>query len=280
MLESLDASAVEALIAQLLPFVWQAVIAIAVLTIGWIASRWAERLLLRSFQRGRIELAVARFLSSIGRYAVLAAAVIAALGAAGVETTSLVAMLASAGLAVGLALQGSLSNFASGVMIVFLRPFSLNDVITAGGHTGRVDDIGLFSTALLLPDNARVIIPNSALTNSVIVNLTAMGTRRVEIDVGVAYGSDVAKAQAALLRAAASTPAVLPDPAAEVFFFGLGASSLDFKLRAWCNAPDFGAVTNGLREAVYRELAADGIEIPFPQVVVHGMPTPQLAAVG
>jgi small conductance mechanosensitive channel len=252
-----------------LPFAQDFLLAIVIFVIGWLVSKWTNRGVQRALTRGKVDLALARFLGSIAQYTVLVAAVIAALGTVGIETTSVVAVFASAGLAVGLALQGSLSNFASGVMILFFKPFVLDDVITAAGHTGKVVDIGLFATSLNTPDNMKIIIPNSALTGGSIVNITTMGTRRGTVEVGVAYGLELEKVQAVLEKAAAKPGLVLQDPAPSVAFVGLGASSLDFAVMTWCRSADYLAMLHAVRCEVYDELNAAGIEIPFNQIVVH-----------
>jgi small conductance mechanosensitive channel len=252
-----------------LPFAQDFLLAIVIFIIGWIVSKWTNKLVQQALAKGKVDVALSRFLGTIAQYTVLVAAVIAALGTVGIETTSVVAVFASAGLAVGLALQGSLSNFAAGVMILFFKPFQLEDVITAGGHTGKVIDIGLFATTLHTPDNMKIIIPNSAIGGGSVINITTLGTRRGAVDVGVAYGEDLDKVQAVLEKAAAKPGMVLSDPAPAVAFVGLGASSLDFKVLTWCNSPDYLAMLHAVRCEVYDELNAAGIEIPFNQIVVH-----------
>jgi small conductance mechanosensitive channel len=195
--------------------------------------------------------------------------VIAALGAVGVETTSLVAIFASAGLAVGLALQGSLGNFASGVLLLIFRPFNIDDVVTVGGNTGKVSEIGLFATTLVTVNNEKVVVPNSGVTGNAIINLTAFDVRRGVISVGVAYGSDVAAVSGILLEAARKADLVLSDPEPAVAFVGLGASSIDFDVRVWAKTPDWAAMVGNVRTTVYDELNAAGIDIPFNQIVVH-----------
>lgn len=252
-----------------LPFIVGVAAALVIFVIGWIASKWAHRLALVALRKRSVDEALARFLASIAQYAVLAAAVIAALGEAGVETTSLVAVFASAGLAIGLALQGSLGHFASGVMVLLFRPFTLGDTITASGHFGTVDDIGLFATTLVTLDNEKIIIPNGTVTGASIVNHTTLGTRRGAIDVGVVYGADVARVMQVLEQAAKGCDIVLDDPAPAVAFVGLGASSLDFKVFAWSKSDDYLTMLHDVRKAVYDALNAAGIEIPFSQIVVH-----------
>ncbi len=248
-----------------------ALLALVILAVGWVASKAALRLVHRAADH--LDASVASFLGHLAQYTVLAAAALAALEAVGVHTTSLVALLGAAGLAVGLALQGSLSNFASGVMILVFRPFALDDVVQVGGQTGRVADIGLFGTTLVTPDNDTVVIPNSAVTGGIIVNHTRRGTRRAAIDVGVAYGTPLEQVHEALLAAAGRCDLVLDDPEPAVAFTEMAASSLNFKLFVWARAADFLAMQHQARSAVHDELVARGIEIPFDQLVVHKAPS-------
>lgn len=243
---------------------------LAILTIGWIASKWANRILLRVARARRVDESLARFLAALAQYTVIAAATIAALGKVGVETTSVVALFASAGLAVGLALQGSLSNFASGVLLLIQRPLAIGDYVTLAGMAGTVDEIGLFATTLVSPDNDTIVIPNAQVTGGTIVNHSARGIRRSRVAVGVAYGgAPVEVVKLALARATEQVGVILRDPAPVVRFDGFGASSLDFVVFAWSRAADAIDAQDALRRAIHDELAAAKIEIPFPQMVVH-----------
>jgi len=243
--------------------------AILIFVVGWVVAKWANSLGLSLFRKRKVDEAVARFLAALLQYAVLAAAIVAALGAVGVETTSLIAILGSAALAVGLALQGSLANFASGVMVLLFRPFTIGDVITAAGHTGKVEEIGLFATILITPDNQKIIIPNAQATGGSIVNITVLGTRRVAIEIGVAYGTKPDEVMAVLLAAAKSVENVLDEPEAAVALTSFGASSVNYTVFSWANAADWLGVSGATRIAVYNALNEAGIEIPFDQVVMH-----------
>jgi small conductance mechanosensitive channel len=245
------------------------IVALVIFIVGWMIAKWASAITLRGLRRGKVDEALARFLSSVAQYTVLAAVAIAALGAVGVQTTSLVAIFGAAGLAVGLALQGSLSNFASGVMILLFKPFVLDDKITAGGHTGLATDIGLFATTLMLPTNEKIIIPNSGITGGSIVNHTTVGTLRGTVEVGVAYGANVGQVIDVLGAAARKADLVLADPAPAVAFTDMAASSINFSVHGWCKAADYTAMLHNLRRAIYEELNAAGIEIPYDQVVIH-----------
>lgn len=260
---------IEALGPYIVPFATSLLMAVLVFGVGWMASKWANRLALAAGRRSKLDEAITRFAGSMAQYTVLAATVIASLGQLGVETTSLVAVFASAGLAVGLALQGTLSNFASGVMILFFRPIQLGDVATVGGQTGKIVDIGLFATTLHTPDNLKIVLSNSAVMGGTIINLTTLGTRRASIDIGVAYGSDLEQVMAVCIQAAKGCDLVLQDPAPAMAFTEMAASSLNFKLHVWAKSGDWMAMQHQVRSAAYNALEAAEIEIPFDQVVVH-----------
>lgn len=244
--------------------------ALVILFIGWMVAGWAQRLVLRAGKARGMDDALMVFLGNIARYVFLAATVIAALGKVGVETTSVMAIFASAGLAVGLALQGSLSNFAAGVMILFFRPFTLGDVITAGGETGGVHDIGLFATTLINPSNHKIIVGNSAIIGGNIINYTVLGKRRTTVEFGVAYGEDIDKIVALAIKAAEGCEVIITDPAAPAAAFTeMGASSLNFVVHSWSRTADFLAAQHQVRRAVYDALNEAGIDIPYDQVVMH-----------
>lgn len=243
--------------------------ALLIFVIGWIASKWVHLLCLRAARRAGMDEALARFLSSLAQYAVLAFAVIAALSKVGVQTTSLVALLGAAGLAVGLALQGNLGHFASGVMLLFFRPFTIGDKVQVSGEDGQVQEIGLFATKLGTPSNELKFIPNGAITSDVIVNYTAQEMRRGGIAVGIGYGSDIERATEVMIEACQSVETVLADPAPSVYFTGFGASSLDFDVRPWAATDDYLGMLHSVRVALYDALNEAGIDIPFDQIVVH-----------
>jgi small conductance mechanosensitive channel len=246
-----------------------ALTALVILILGWLVSKWVHRMMVRLCVKRNLDEALGRFLASILRYAILAAAVIAALGRVGVESTSLVAILGAAGLAVGFALQGSLSNFAAGVMMLLFRPIDIGQRVSVAGHTGAVEEIGLFATTLRTPDNETIIIPNSRITDDSIINYAKRGKIRANISIGVAYGSDIGRALQVIQQACAGSDLVLDDPAADVAFAGFGASSLDLLARPWSLPDDFPAMQHNVRIAIYNALDEAGIEIPFDQIVIH-----------
>lgn len=254
------------------------VVALLIFAAGWVVSKWTHVLITKLLHRRKIDESLVRFLASLAQYGVLAACVIAALGTVGIQTASLVALLGAAGLAIGLALQGNLSHFASGVMLLSFRPFTIGDTIEAGGQTGSVAEIGLFATTLITPENHRITVPNGSITGSAITNFTILGQRRATIEVGVAYGSDIDQVTELLTHAVGQLEAILEDPAPAVVFVGLGASSLDFAVRVWAKNDEFFPMQHQARKAVYNALNQANIEIPFNQIVVHQSADPDMAA--
>jgi len=254
------------------PLLSGALLGLVILIIGWIASKWAQRLIRGASTRAKLDEALGRFFGQLGRYTVLAATLIAALGAIGIQTTSLLTIFASAGLAVGLALQGSLANFASGVMLLFFRPFDLEDFVSTAGETGTVKDIGLFASTLLTPANETIIVPNGSIMGGNITNYTRQGTRRAAIDIGVDYGSNVDEVVATLKKAADKVELVMKEPAPGVALVNFGASSVDYKVLVWAKAADFIPMHHQVRKAIYEDLDAAGIGIPYQQVVIRKGP--------
>lgn len=242
---------------------------IAVFVFGWILSKWGYALVLKALRTSRLDEALARFFASLAQWAILAFSVVAALERAGVETTSLVAIVAAGGLAIGLALQGTLGNFASGVLLLVFRPFTIGDRVTVAGHGGKVEDIGLFSTTFATPAKERIVLPNSAVTSGVIVNHTASGKIRASIDTSVAYGADIDHVCGLLLAAANECDLVLDDPAPRTGLVEMAASSLNFKVNCWAEPANNIAMQIQVRTAIYNKLNAANVEIPFNQLVVH-----------
>ncbi|PRP91590.1 mechanosensitive ion channel family protein [Enhygromyxa salina] len=252
-----------------MPLIVGAVTALVIFIIGIVVAGWVHSLVSRALSKRQVDQSLVGFIASLARWLVLAAAVIAALERVGLQTTSLIALLGSAGIAIGLALQGNLAHFASGVMILLFRPFKVGDYIAAAGEEGNVTNIGLFTTTLLTLDNETVIIPNGAATGGVMTNYTISGSRRAHIAVGVAYGSSVPEVIAVLEKATARCDLAMTTPKPVIAFVGLGASSLDFLVLAHCDPAVYAGMLHQVRTAVYEDLAAAGIEIPFAQIVVH-----------
>jgi len=249
----------------------QVIGAIAVLVLGrWFAGM-LKRGATRGLERAGTDATLVPFLSSLVYYLVLAVVVIAVLGLFGIETTSLVAVLATAGLAVGLALQGTLSNFSSGVMLLLFRPFRIDDFVEVAGVKGSVVEIGIFTTVLKTPDNVKIIVPNSAIYGATITNYAAYDTRRNDLLIGVSYGDNLADAEAAIRRVIESDDRVLKDPEPVVAVAELADSSVNFVVRPWCNAADYWTLRFDLTRRIKEELEASGCSIPFPQHDVHVM---------
>ncbi len=218
--------------------------------------------------RGQDEILV-RFLCSILRWVLLLFVVIAALSQLGINTTSLVALLGAAGLAIGLSLQSSLSNFASGVMLIVFRPFNKGDFVEIAGTSGVVDSISIFTTTMTTPDNKEVIVPNGAVLGNNITNYSARPTRRVDMVFGIGYDDDILKAKKLLEEIIAADDRVLADPAATIVVGELADSSVNFLVRPWVNAADYWGVFWDTTEAVKLKFDEAGISIPYPQMDVH-----------
>ena len=187
----------------------------------------------------------------------------------GIETTSFVAILGAAGLAVGLALQGGLANFAGGVLILIFKPFKVGDFIDAQGHAGVVSEITVFTTVLKTPDNKTIIIPNGALSNGSMVNYSTEEKRRVDMVFGIGYGDDIAKAKQVLKRIVDEDERVLKDPAPQIVVAELADSSVNFNFRVWCTGSDYWSIYFDMNEKVKLEFDKEGVSIPFPQRDVH-----------
>ncbi len=250
----------------------RAIGAIVLFIIALYIARFFRRAAVRALERARIEPTLARFLGATVRWAVIIVAVIACLGIFGVETTSFAAVLASAGLAIGLALQGSLSNIAAGVMLAIFRPFRVGDIVNVTGHLGKVYEIELFNTRIDTFDNRRVIIPNSQVFNGVIENVTFNPVRRVDIDVGVEYHTDLAKAREVLIEAVRNLPDRAPDREPDAVITAFADSAITFQVRVWTPSEKWLDTRQAAFRSIKLGLDAAGIGIPFPQRVVH---TPQ-----
>ncbi len=242
---------------------------VAVLVVGrWVAGRlgaWTTRTL----ERRKLEPTLARFFGTLLRSFVLVVAILGALGMVGIETASVAAVLAAAGFAVGMALQGSLANFAAGVLLVVFRPFRAGDVVEIAGQVGKVERIDLFVTVLDTPDNRRIYLGNGAIFGATIVNYTHHELRRVDVPVGVDYGASVQATREALQRAIERVESRADGAEHQVFLSGLGASSVDWQVRVWCRAEDYFGCLEQTVQATKEALDEAGIGIPFPQLDVH-----------
>ena len=244
-------------------------IAIVIVLIGRWLARFISRLIERVMTTAQIEQTVINFITHIASILVMVFAILMALGRLGIETTSILAVLGAAGLAIGLALQGSLSNLAAGFLLIIFRPFKQGDFIEAGGALGIVQEIQMLTTVMNTPENLRQIVPNSDIMNSVITNYSANETRRVDLSIGVSYNDDVRHVKQVLDTLVAEDPLVLEEPAPFVAVSDFGDSSVNFVVRVWVNRPDFRNVRFGLPEQIKLTLDAHGITIPYPQRDLH-----------
>lgn len=245
------------------------VAAIAILAIGWVAARLVRTLVRRTLRKADIDPTLTAFTASLAYATLLAFVIVAAVGRLGVQTTSFVAVIGAAGLAVGLALQGSLSNFAAGVLMIVLKPFRTGDYIAGGGTEGLVGEIGIFATVLTSPDNKKLIVPNAKIFNDNIVNYTANDTRRVDLIASVGYDDDLANARRVLESILAAEPRVLPEPAPTIGVLALADSSVNLAVRPWVRTADYWDAYFALQEAIKTRFDAEGISIPFPQRDIH-----------
>lgn len=243
--------------------------ALLVLVIGTIIIKLVMKLLRKKKMGKHGDPTVHRFVLNLVKTALYILLVVTVIAILGVPMASMVAVIASAGVAIGLALQGSLSNLAGGIMILLFRPFKLDDFIDASGFSGTVVDIGIFYTTLRTPDNKAVTIPNGSLMNDKVINYSVHDTRRVDFTFNVAYGTDVEKVNALLLEEAAKHELTLKDPAPFARLSQQNEHSLTFTLRVWANSADYWTVNFDLLEAINARFAAEGIEIPFNQIDVH-----------
>lgn len=243
--------------------------ALVIFVVGWSVSKILRGVVRRVLARAQFDETLSVFVSRLAYMAFLAFTVVATIQKLGVDTTSFAAVVAAAGLAVGFALQGSLSNFASGVLIIALRPFKVGDYIEAAGISGTVEAVSVFATELKTPDNKQILVPNSSVTGSSITNYSAKPTRRVDFVIGIGYDDDIRKAKEILARILAEDERVLKEPEAVVAVSELGDSSVNLVARPWVKSEDYWGVKFALTERFKLELEANGISIPFPQRDVH-----------
>ncbi|MGD1880592.1 MAG: mechanosensitive ion channel family protein [Kiloniellaceae bacterium] len=244
--------------------------AIVILIVGFVVGGWVRSSVNRGLSKfKKVDETLRSFFSSLAYYAVIIFTLIAVLSQFGVETTSFIAVLGAAGLAIGLALQGTLSNVAAGVMLLLFRPFKVGDYIEAGGLAGTVKSITLFITELATPDNVQIVAPNSQLWGSAIKNYSFHPTRRVDIVLGIAYEDEIDKALAAIVDEARKDSRVLAEPEPMSAVTDLGDSSVNLTVRVWCNAADYWALKFDLTKKLKNRMDAESITIPYPQRTVH-----------
>jgi len=245
------------------------VTAIAIFYFGRMVVGLAVRGLRKVMEKQGVEKTLETFVTNLVRMALLVLVIVAAIGALGVETTSFIAIFGAAGLAVGLALQGSLSNFAAGVLIVMFRPYRVGDFVEAAGISGTVEQVQILTTILRTGDNKRVIVPNGQIMDSIITNYSANDTRRVDLVIGVSYDDDIDKVRNTIRAVVAADERVLAEPETTIAVLQLADSSVNFAVRPWVKTADYWPVLFDLTEAIKKRFDAEGISIPFPQQDVH-----------
>jgi small-conductance mechanosensitive channel len=240
-----------------------------ILLVGlWVARKLSAGLE-RALGRANVDPMLASFLRNIAYFGLVIVIGVAALTQLGVPPASLLAVLGAAGLAIGLALKDSLSNFASGVMLILLRPFKAGDFVQIAGLEGTIEQVRVFQTQMRTIDNRVIVLPNSQITTAPIINFTARPTRRIDLVIGVGYDDDLSAARSALLDVARANPRVLDEPPADVLVSGLAESSVNLTLRAWVSTADVLAAKSELLEAIHREIRSRGLSIPYPQRDLH-----------
>lgn len=243
--------------------------AIAIFVVGrWIAKGF-RRLSKRVMDKKNVDATISVFVGNLTYIALLAFFIIAALGQLGIQTASFVAVLGAAGLAIGLALQGSLANFASGFLLIIFRPFKVGDYIEVAGMAGTVEAVQIFTTTLKTPDNKTVIIPNAGVTSGNIINWTVKGTRRVDMAFGIGYDDDIDKAKQIMSDVLAKDDRILKEPAIQIAVVELADSSVNFVVRPWVKLEDYWGVYFDAMENIKKAFDAEGITIPYPQQDVH-----------
>lgn len=245
------------------------ILALAIYYVGKWITRWIIRILDRSFERRNVDLSLRNFLRSMIKVVMTILVILAAIQTLGVNTSSFLAIFASAGLAVGMALSGTLQNFAGGVILLLLRPYRIGDFITAQGQSGTVKAIGLFSTQLSTPDNRIIYVPNSAISSSIVDNYSQPTTRRVDWKVSISYGDDIDVARKEILAMLTQDKRVLNDPAPIVVLAELSNSAVILSVRAWAANADYWDLFWGINERIYKELPQKGIHFPYPQMDIH-----------
>jgi small conductance mechanosensitive channel len=243
--------------------------AVGIFLVGKFAVRLVVSAIAKVMQKQQVDKTLETFICNLVRTALMIVVVIAAIGAVGIQTTSFIAIFGAAGLAVGLALQGSLSNFASGVLIVLFRPYRVGDWIEAAGISGSVEQVQILTTILKTGDNKQIIVPNSQIMDSIITNYSANDTRRVDMVVGVSYGDDLDQVRKTLKDILAVEDRILPEPAPTIAVSALADSSVNFVVRPWVKTSDYWGVMFDLTEAIKKRFDKEGISFPFPQQDVH-----------
>jgi small conductance mechanosensitive channel len=245
------------------------VIALAIFYFGKMVISLVVRGIRKVMQRQEVDKTLETFVCNLVRMVLLVIVVIAAIGQLGIQTTSFIAIFGAAGLAVGLALQGSLSNFAAGVLIVLFRPYRVGDFVEAAGISGVVEQVQILTTVLKTGDNKQIIVPNGQIMDSIITNYSANDTRRVDMVIGVSYDDDLDKVRSTIQELIAAEDRILDEPACNIAVSALADSSVNFVVRPWVKTADYWGVMFDLTEAIKKRFDKEGISFPFPQQDVH-----------
>ncbi|MEM7790683.1 MAG: mechanosensitive ion channel domain-containing protein [Verrucomicrobiota bacterium] len=246
--------------------------ALVIFIVGRIVTNFITNRVRSVMEKREVEPSLVGFFCSLIHIGLLAFVVVAALGKLGIQTTSFVAILGAAGLAIGLALQGSLSNFAAGLLILIFKPYQVGDYVVAGGAEGIIEEIGIFTTTLITLDNRTQILPNAIATGGVIENYSKQGTRRLDLVAGVSYGDDILKVKSILKEILDNEPRILPEPAPTIGLMEMGDSSINFAFRPWVKVEDYWDLFFELQERIKIRFDEEGVTIPFPQRDVHLIP--------
>lgn len=250
-------------------FGWPALLTIILIVVVLLASTWVRRLILGATTRARLDQTLARFFANVARWGVLVLGALAVLNTFGIETTSFAAAIAAVGFAIGMALSGTLGNFAAGMMLLVFRPFKVGDVVTVAGITAVVEEIDIFTTQLDTFDNRRFIVPNGKIFGETIENISHHPTRRIDVAVGTDYSADLDNVRNILTRVATQIEGRLPDKDVAVTLLELGESSINWAVRVWVKSSDFGRVKEGLTRNIKVALDEAGVAIPYPQRDLH-----------
>jgi len=252
-----------------LDFGIKAAVAVVIFVIGRMLARIVSNALHKVMQAQEVDKILESFVCNLAYWALMTFVIIAAINQLGVQTTSLIAIMGAAGLAVGLALQGSLANFAAGVLIVMFRPYRVGDFVEAAGVSGVVVQVQILTTVLKTGDNKQIVVPNGQIMGSIITNYSANDTRRVDMVIGVSYEDDIDKVRATIQQLVDADDRILKDPECQIVVAALADSSVNFNVRPWVKTADYWGVMFDLTEAIKKRFDQEGISFPFPQQDVH-----------
>lgn len=267
--QATEATVVEKMMEALTLYGMKIIAAVVIIVVGLWISKIIKNCFVKTLQKKEVDPTLVGFFASMLHGGLVIFVVISAISKLGVQTTSFVAVIGAAGLAVGLALQGSLSNFAAGILLILFKPFKVGNFVKAGGEAGVIVEVGIFTTEMKTPDNVQIIIPNATIMGSAITNVSAHPTRRIDMTLGVGYGDDLNKAKKIMEGLLSTDERVLKDPVVTIAVANLGVSSVEFVIRPWVNSADYWAVRSDFIKAVKEKFDAEGISIPYPQSDVH-----------